>query len=163
MTYYIGIDQSYTSTGLVGLDHNGRVITQEVISSLKAEGDYYHRAKIVSESIAAKINTIDQYTDHQIKIACEGLAFSLRGHTLQNLAGLQFMIVNAIRQEGFDVTILTPSTVKKHATGSGKASKQDMFDSLPEKVQEIFGKVSKAQGREDLTDAYWIADKIRMA
>lgn len=163
MTCYIGIDQSYTSTGLVGLDHNGRVITQEVISSLKAEGDYYHRAKIVSESIAAKINTIDQYTDHQIKIACEGLAFSLRGHTLQNLAGLQFMIVNAIRQEGFDVTILTPSTVKKHATGSGKASKQDMFDSLPEKVQEIFGKVSKAQGREDLTDAYWIADKIRMA
>lgn len=160
MTYYIGIDQSYTSTGLVGLDHNGRIITQEIISSLKADGDYFHRARIVSESIAAKINSIDQYTDHQIKIACEGLAFGMRGTTLQTLAGLQYMIVNSIRQGGFDVTILTPSTVKKHATGSGKASKQDMFDSLPKKVQDMFGKVSKAQGREDLTDAYWIADKL---
>jgi len=161
MTYYIGIDQSYTSTGLIGLDDNQHIIAQEVISSLKCDGDYFTRAKVVSESVANKINQIDQYTDHQIKVACEGLAFSLRGHTLQNLAGLQFMIVNAIREEGFDVKILTPSTVKKNATGSGKATKQDMFDSLPENVQKMFETIPKSQGREDLTDAFWIANMIR--
>ena len=71
------------------------------------------------------------------------------------------MIVNAIREEGFDVKILTPSTVKKNATGSGKATKQEMFDSLPEKVQKMFGSIPKSQGREDLTDAFWIANMIR--
>lgn len=161
MTYYIGIDQSYTSTGLVGIDDNETIITQEVISSLKCDGDYFTRSKIVSESIAAKINTIDQYTDHQIKIAMEGLAFGMRGTTLQTLAGLQYMIVNAIREEGFDPVVFTPSTVKKLATGSGKASKQDMFDNLPDKVKKMFEQIPKSQGRGDLTDAYWIAMKLK--
>ena len=161
MTYYLGIDQSYTSTGLVGVNEDGQIITQEIISSLKADGDYFTRAKIVSEQIVYKTRVMDACSDHDLKISCEGLAFGMRGTTLQQLAGLQFMIVNGLREEGFEVNIIAPSSVKKFATGSGKAKKEDMWEALPEKVKKMFENIPKSQGREDLVDAYWISMKTK--
>lgn len=157
MTYYIGIDQSFSSTGFVVLDRNCLLITHEVFTSLKLDGDYFKRSKIVAESVANKIHSLDGYYDGDLQIALEGLAFGMRGHTLQNLAGLQFMIVNAIRDLNFDVSIYTPSNVKKTATGKGRADKNEMFEYLPNNIKKIFSRITKSNGREDLTDAYWIA------
>lgn len=159
--YYIGIDQSYTSTGLVMIDGKDNIITHEVFSTLKAEGDYFYRAAVLADSVSYKITSIYEYTDKQIYIALEGLAFSMRGMTLQNLSGLQFMLVNGIRAAGFDTRIYTPSTVKKIATGSGKADKSAMYEALPDNAKKMFGSIPKAHGREDLTDAFWIAKKLQ--
>ena len=159
--YYMGIDQSYTSTGMVLIDPRGNMVNHNVVSSLKADGDYFNRAKIVAEMITSQAQTNIEFISDEIEIALEGLAFGMRGHTLQNLAGLQFMIVNNLREIGVNPHVHTPSTVKKFATGSGKAKKDDMWNSLPENIKKVFGSISKAHGREDLCDAYWIAMKTR--
>lgn len=164
MTYYIGIDQSYRSTGVVALDANGNLITHDVIGTLKSDGDYFSRASMAAEMIASKVISIASGDSHthligapDVVVGLEGLAFGMRGHTLQNLAGLQFMIVNALRVHGLDVTIQTPSRVKKFATGKGRCGKEEMFEALPENIKGMFSKVTKTNGREDLTDAYHIA------
>lgn len=161
MTYYIGIDQSYRSSGIIITNDQSEIVKQEIVSTLKDYGSYFRRAKIASESIASIVNTLDEYTDEDIHIGIEGLAHGIRSHTLQNLAGLQFMIVNAIEDMGFKVAVYTPSTLKKFATGSGKGSKEDMFTALPGKVQKMFESIPKSHGREDLVDAYWISRKVK--
>jgi Holliday junction resolvasome RuvABC endonuclease subunit len=61
--------------------------------------------------------------------------------------------------EGHKVEVVVPGTVKKFATGSGKATKEEMIDSLPKHVREYFDAlgVKKTTGLADLTDAYFIA------
>lgn len=91
--------------------------------------------------------------------AVEGLAFGKFGDATRDLAGLQFCVVNVIRQicKG-ELTIITPNTVKKVATGKGNSKKEPMYDALPDDVKGLFEqkKYKKTTGRYDLTDAYWI-------
>ncbi len=160
MDYFVGIDQSYRNTGIFILDHKGEPVKFEVVQTLKDDGDYFTRSQIAADSITNFISSFDEYSDAEvIHVGIEGLAFSLRGSTLQTLAGLQYVIVNSLRQEGYDPQVYTPSAVKKSATGSGKATKDDMWNILPERVKKMLEGVPKAHGKEDLADAYAIAWK----
>ena len=54
---------------------------------------------------------------------------------------------------------MPPNTVKKVATGKGKADKQELYEALPLKPQALFSEkmgLKKTTGLYDLTDAYWI-------
>ncbi len=93
-------------------------------------------------------------------IAIEGLAFGMRGNVTRDLGGLQFVIIAHLQEvKGKSIEILAPTTVKKFATGSGRAKKEEMIDSLPNDVHERFVGlgVKKTTGLGDLADAYWIA------
>lgn len=155
---YIGIDQSYTSTGFVVLDDNKNIIDCQIFSTPKID-DIFKRSWELSESI---ITEIKKYPD--CKLAIEGLAFSMRGNATRDLAGLQFTIINKIKFVlGMDITIVAPPTLKKSATGSGKASKEEMIDALPSDVLSLFIKEKnwkKSRGLTDVTDAYFLANYL---
>ena len=154
---YIGIDQSYTSTGYC-------VIDQDVIDfgTIKTDPSdlIYRRAGNSADNI---IELINRYPDS--KVSLEGLAFGIRGSATRDLAGLQFVIIDRIYNHTHidDVQIITPKTIKKFATGSGggtkkKVTKKDMFDSLPEDIQALFKtKYKTTNGLYDITDAYYLA------
>lgn len=96
-------------------------------------------------------------------IAIEGLAFGMRGNVTRDLGGLQFVII-AHLQEVMNkfVDIVAPTSVKKFATGSGRAKKEDMIENLPSEIHTYFINlgVKKTTGLSDLADAYWIAKCI---
>lgn len=152
---YIGIDQSYTSTGFVVLDEQKNLIDCNILSTPKTD-DIFKRAWELSEAI---ITGISKYPD--AKLAIEGLAFSMRGNATRDLAGLQFSIItkiNFILKR--DITIVAPPTLKKSVTGTGKASKEEMIDALPKDILEVFTKEKnwkKSRGLTDVTDAYFLA------
>lgn len=152
---YIGIDQSYTSTGFVVLDQDTKIISCDIFSSNKSE-DIFKRSWNLSELI---INEIGKFENS--KLAIEGLAFSMRGNATRDLAGLQFSIINKIKFVlKKEITIVAPPTLKKSATGSGKASKEEMIEALPIEVLELFTKDKnwkKSRGLTDVTDAYFLA------
>lgn len=152
---YIGIDQSYTSTGFVVLDEQKNLIDCNILSTPKTD-DIFKRAWELSEAI---ITGISKYPD--AKLAIEGLAFSMRGNATRDLAGLQFSIITKINFIlNRDITIVAPPTLKKSATGSGKASKEEMIDALPKDILEVFTKEKnwkKSIGLTDVTDAYFLA------
>jgi crossover junction endodeoxyribonuclease RuvC len=159
--YYAGIDQSYTSTGVVILNAQGDVVSYELIPTLKSDGDDFDRSLMAAESIVSKINSVaDMIDDDLDTVALEGLSFGTKGMTLQRLAGLQSAIVIALRQAGFNTVIYAPQSVKKFATGSGKGDKEELFNALPERVRKQFEAIPKSNGRYDLTDAFWIAKKL---
>lgn len=149
----IAVDQSFSSSGIVVLDEEGDVEFAERYVSDNND-DIFSRAWEISTSIA------ETRREHKCSVCVvEGLAFGAFGDATRNLAGLQFVIYSVMKFiEGCDVEIVVPGTVKKFATGSGKATKQEMIENLPEHVLDYFKSlgVKKTTGLSDLADAYWI-------
>lgn len=149
----LGIDQSYNSTGMVVLKDDV-IIHSECFKSNK-EFNRFGQAHQIAMYIGEVVDTYKPDI-----IAIEGLAFGMKGNVTRDLGGLQFVIVAHLQEvKKQDVKIIAPLTVKKYATGSGRAKKEEMIESLPNNALNIFLKlgVKKTTGLADLADAYWIA------
>jgi Holliday junction resolvasome RuvABC endonuclease subunit len=154
----LGIDQSFTSTGIVLADFNKLTKSLKVLEFTCFTSDdhinHYKRA----QQVAAYCTHWAVKNKPDI-VAVEGVAFCARGDMTRALAGLQFSVINALNAEGYEVQVIAPTSVKKTA-GNGKASKMQMFNALPDDFQiaiqnSAHSAISK--GRHDICDAYWIA------
>ncbi len=154
---HIGIDQSYTSTGVVVLEDD-KILDFCTIHTSPNDGDVFTRVN----TVASKLKALCEYD--VCSIAIEGLAFGIRGSATRDLAGLQFVIVDYLRfQLNKDILIVAPTSLKKFATGGGggakkKVTKAMMVDSLNEDTKLLFKTKYKASnGLYDITDAYFLA------
>lgn len=149
----LGIDQSYNSSGIIVL-LDDTIIHSECFKSNKSF-DRFGQAYEIAIHIA---NVLDTFKPDIVAI--EGLAFGMKGNVTRDLGGLQFVIVSHLQEvKKQPVKIIAPLTVKKFATGSGRAKKNEMIESLPKYALNNFTKlgVKKTTGLADLADAYWIA------
>jgi len=148
----MGIDQSYTCTGIV-LFEDGEMVEAQVVKSPKAM-DIHQRANFVADAILSFA-----LCHEPDAIGIEGLAFGMRGDATRDLAGLQFVIINKLQFNGsFKVEVIAPNAVKKFATNDGRAKKEALYEALPKNTQKSFLElgVKKTTGLYDLTDAFWI-------
>lgn len=149
----LGIDQSYTGSGYCILDNEelmdfGIFTTNNTI-------DVYDR---VIEFTTFLNGLIRKNSISEIHI--EGLAFGIRGNATRDLAGLLFGIIIFIRNNfpNIPVKIIAPTSVKKFATGSGKAKKPEMLNAIPPQIIEKFKtKITTKKKMYDVCDSYWIA------
>jgi len=150
----IGIDQSFQKCAFVFLE-NGAMTGFGVISTSKND-DVYRRAWTIAQELMKFC--LDRRVD---RFSIEGLAFGMRGNATRDLAGLQFVLLCALRFiSGIDeFDVWSPTTIKKFASGSGKADKQLMIDSLPDDVRKTFESrgFKPKKGLDDLADAYFLA------
>lgn len=154
MANIIGIDQSYSSCGWCVIDDGMNIIAHGIIKSDKSI-NIFDRALL----IATEIYRIFAIYDPTI-VKLEGLAFGMTGNVTRDLAGLLFTIVSVLKSHtpGVNIALIPPTSVKKFATGSGKAKKPEMILALPEHVRQLFEQsYKKTTGLTDLADAYWIA------
>src|SRR5271157_525537 len=112
----LSIDQSYTHCAWC-ITNKQDIIEFGVIKSNK-ENDIYTRSLHISLILSGIFN---HHCPDEIRL--EGLAFGMRGDATRDLAGLLFTIVNVLSHinQFKNFKILSPKTVKKQATGSGKA------------------------------------------
>lgn len=155
MSIILGIDQSYTSCGLCLVNEDGVLIAFDRFKT-NSENDTYARA------LEAAVHICDFITKHNPdRVQLEGLAFGIRGNATRDLAGLLFTIVNVIKlnHPAISCAIVAPTSVKKRATGSGKAKKKEMIAALPADVLQKFKEANYklTTGLADLADAYWIS------
>ena len=152
----MGLDQSYTGTGIVVIQ-DGEITCRLVTTDVNSENpfDKFERARIIANDIVASA----AYHDVK-KIVIEGLAFAGTGNATRDLGGLQYIIIDSLIHAGYsraDICILPPNTLKKYATGNGKAKKIDMYESLPDNAKPMISQYLKTKGRYDITDAYFLA------
>lgn len=151
----LSIDQSYTHCAYVVLNDNNEVIDFRCLVS-DVRVDIYKRALELALDIQ---RAVAKYNPTEIRL--EGLAFGMRGSATRDLAGLLFTIVNVISHLHVfnNFKIISPKTVKKRATGSGKATKKEMIAALPSEVKQKFSEANYklTTGLADLADAYWIS------
>ena len=154
----IGLDQSYNHNAIVSLNEHGE-LDGFTLAVKQPNLDVYDNAKYIAECVQLAVE--DMKPDI---LAIEGLSFGGRGNQTRDLAGLQFVIITHLRSIDFkSIKIVAPQTLKKFATGSGRATKEDMIAKLPETVIETFKRhgYKKTTGLSDLSDAYWLARYVQ--
>ena len=151
-----GIDQSLTKTGVVIFDNDSQtMIHHEVIETKLNKADALDSFQRVAE-IASRIEFLcDIYSVSSVRI--EGLSYASIGQATRTLAGLHYVIVDRLIRASIEVAVIAPTALKKAATGSGRADKQQMLDAVPEDDRKQLSKFGKTKGRYDLADAYHLA------
>ncbi len=148
----LGLDQSFTSTGIIVFD-NSKMIHAECVKTT-TETDKFFRAYSIAEHI---FKLCEEYDIKYIMM--EGLSFGARGDATRDLGGLQYTIIIRCSVQGkIPVTIIAPTSLKKYATGSGRAKKEQVINALPESVHNKFLELGykKTTGLQDLADAYFL-------
>jgi len=150
----VGLDLSSTASAVVILNENNTLIDFFLIQPNKAL-DIMDR--IIE--IGKKIRDVLGYYQLEIeKVNIESGAFMAKGKR-NELAMLNGIVYFISRDLGFNTITTPPNSLKKKATGNGRASKADMFDALPDAVAMRFIN-SEYKKLDDLTDAYHLAKII---
>lgn len=141
---FVGLDLS-TRTGLVILDESGNVLTEKEITSK------------IKEDPQRMIDLTEQVLSHLEKddvIAIEGFSYGSRGKGIAFQFGYGYSVQIALYTNDFNYLIVTPSQVKKYATGKGNASKDNMI--LP-----IYKKWGYEHESDNVRDAFVLAQIAR--
>lgn len=160
-TVTMGIDQSLTCTGvcIISTAEDG-VRTSIVSDAIHTEptmkdpvADVLVRSMRIAEALK---ETTELYNPDYI--AMENLSYGSVGNATRNLAILFGVICTTL---GIDQpSVVPPTTLKKFATGNGKATKKDMLAAIEKEDKALFdyldAKTIKS-GKYDIADAYWIA------
>lgn len=159
---FLGIDQSFTSCGIVVLDDNNMVYFQIIESN--PQNSIYQR----SWFILSQINQI--IIRYQVNyIGIEGLAMAIvSGNATRSLAILQGVLVTNLlflpphgnQLKDPYLTLVAPMQLKKYATGKGKANKSDMIKAVPSEIKQGWKFIPKISW-DDLADAYFIAKYLQ--
>jgi Holliday junction resolvasome RuvABC endonuclease subunit len=140
---FIGLDPSLSCTGAVVIGRPGAGHDLEVdhVLSIKTSGS--KRATI--DQRAARLAAISRQWDRLLDTVAEehpgdGMWLAVEAHDFQtkkeegghahDRAGLWWMLVTAAGAYGARVAIVPPPTLKVYATGDGKASKEQVQESV---------------------------------
>lgn len=173
--FYIGIDQSKRSTGLVALDSNGGVI--DFVLACSEETDNLQLLSYQCELVCAWINALSRNTGKSYGGGLiEGISFGSVGSGKDFLAGLQWSLRLTTMWKGFPLGTIPVSmwrspllsvAARKEAKAAGaNGLKQAVYDKVPEDVRRLFEQYVarhkfKRKSLWDLSDAYWIAQHCR--
>lgn len=119
---FIGVDQSFTGTGLIVLDQAGDYVDHDLIVTgppTSAMGEIDRFLKIFN-GIHAWIKGHAQ--DRQVGIALEDFAFNAT-NKMANIGGLGWHLRIMLSRTPWSFCVAAPTLVKKFATGKGQASK----------------------------------------
>lgn len=148
MTKIIGIDQSLTKTAIVYCV-NGELMAHKVITTAPSDDPcarLHHITQLVQLFITQHLPDL---------VIMEGLSFKSIGRATRETGGIFYMISAMVRfQLNIPLKIIPPTSLKKEVTGHGHAKKEQLFDTLPHKIQLIFLSYSVAAGKFDLSDAF---------
>lgn len=146
-TYFVGIDPSYSSTGLVVLrDDSEEPLVAVSIKAGAPHEFFYERLKKLLDRID---EIVLSYPIEDIYVVMEGAAFASEFAAFK-LGKLSGVLEYHLASLGIDYSLVAPTYVKKVATGSGAADKAKVMQG----VKERWG---FSHGCNDITDAYAMA------
>jgi len=148
---YIGIDASYSSTGLIHLDENAEIKKQKILKFNKKETDTEDRLIKVKEDLIFPIMTLNSV--QKIKVCLEGPSYNSQGQRILQMGALNFFIRYWFRVLKIDYRVVEPNTLKKFVTGKGNC-KKDLI------LLKVFKKWGVEFDVNDLADAYGLARMI---
>lgn len=146
---FLGLDLSYSGTGVVILDIDGKVIKQEEISTKKDPNNLYDietRMIFISEKIKKIIEEFNPITMTYV----EDISYGSTGDGSTQLAGLNYFIRITLLNLNMPYYMITPSQLKKYITGNGQAKKELM-------LKEVYKRWGADFNSDNICDAYSLA------
>lgn len=125
----LGIDPSLARTGIGVLDYGDPVTARaEIVESTGKRADTIRDRDTRLNGIADAV--LAYATRSTVLVVIESGAFSRVGGSNWDRAGLWWRIVHRIHGRDLPVVAVAPTTLKKWATGSGRADKSDVSVAL---------------------------------
>lgn len=155
----MGIDQSFTNTGITILKQNSST-EQEIIhaDAISTSIDIPAEERMFT-IINFLINTTKEFGVRSVAI--ESPAYQVASNNGRLLSGLFFSILTHFIKEGVEYLPVNPKTLKKFATGNGSADKHQMKEALKKDELEMLSFLSKIKPKskkfEDIVDSFWLA------
>ena len=143
---FVGIDQSYKSTGLIVLDDEGNILKQENFNIVK--GERIENVEECLEEFEKRISFIPK-VNGLVSVYIEGPSYSSSGSRTLQMGALHYFLRFFLYKNNIEFKVIAPNSLKKFIY-KGNA-KKDL----------ILLKVFKRWGVEfeisDLADAYGLA------
>jgi hypothetical protein len=152
LTLFAGIDYSMTSPALCIFDtENGRYCFDNVDAYFRsnlARFELFKEGNLNGENHKPFDCDMDRYDDISNwatsiledrgvkKVFLEGYSFGSTGKVF-NIAENTAILKYNLWDLNIDIEILAPTTIKKFATGSGRASKENMYDKFCEENSKV--------------------------
>jgi len=152
--YYVGLDQSLTSTGVCIINSNSTWNDFNVITTKSLKG--VERLKYIGDRIIFLI-TRGIYKNSKMLVGIESYAYSRFSRSVYGLGELGGVIRYLLSTNNICFEVVNIKTWKKEIIGNGNASKEDIA-SFVEKQE---GKPVSFRLTQDEKDAYCIALYLR--
>ena len=122
--------------------------------------EYYktkNMVEVVNTIYDLILNEVKKYTS-AVNVVIEGISYgsSIRTKSVFDLAGLNYMIRYKLITsdiQHLNLSIATPSNIKKYATGKGNANKESIMTIF----KYIFPEMQNIPKRDDIADSYFMA------
>lgn len=122
--------------------------------------EYYktkNMVEVVNTIYDLILNEVKKYTS-VVNVVIEGISYgsSIRTKSIFDLAGLNYMIRYKLITsdiQHLNLTIATPSNIKKYATGKGNANKESIMTIF----KYIFPEMQNIPKLDDIADSYFMA------
>jgi Holliday junction resolvasome RuvABC endonuclease subunit len=141
-TIWLGVDPSATSTGLALITPELRLHTTTIRPKELREGS---RLKFIQDALLEFVHT---YSACKIYACVEGPSLDSQNQA-DKLGQVRGVILATLANLTASVTVVPPTTLKKFATKSGSADKDDMIDAAYSKWKTCL--------KNDEADAAWLA------
>jgi crossover junction endodeoxyribonuclease RuvC len=144
---YVGIDQSYTCTGMVAV-RDGEVLFE---GKYKFKKEDYKQISETMGKMFADLAKVEYDYDDACVLCIEGYAYSSKfTNNLVHMGELGGIIKGGVCQEYGSIAVVPPTTVKKFVTGKGNCAKDVV-------MKEAFKKWGYDNSNNNLVDAFCIA------
>jgi len=162
---YLGLDLSLNHAGITALDDEQNIIFMyyQELTNKESKLGMLNRMTLMSKYIIANtIKRLNKVEYSKIYLCSERPLYKSRfTNTLTQLAGIYYVVLVHLVEyltSKKDVTHkeVSPSQVKKIATGSGNAKKDELYAVAPAAVKEYSMEV-KDKDHLDVSDSYWLA------
>lgn len=145
--YYVGIDQSYSSTGVVVLSVGGQQCKPITAITIKAGGPNDPFGKRLDIVVKAILECLPKTKN--CLVCMEGGAFASEFNTFR-LGELSGVLRYILYKEGYELELVQPTTLKKFVTGNGSATKVMM-------AEHVSARWGYEHPSDDVIDAYGLA------
>ena len=146
------------------LDKNSKKIDQNVVQKMDVETKsdiqihgytyYNHSDNDITRWVTIGEWLLDILHDNEVSsVNFEDYSFNSNGrsfHIAENAGIAKFFMVGS----GITINLISPTVIKKEATGKGTAKKEDMLSSFGQLFPKVFTKASSPYA--DMVDAYYL-------
>lgn len=146
---FVGIDASFSGTGVVIINNDFKIIEQRLIGTKKREDDEYdieHRMLYIIKALESLL----EYKQDIKLILIEGISFGSTGDGAAQLAALNYFIRIFLLNNNIPYSSVTPTNLKKFVTGTGQCKKNLM-------LKEVYKKWGEDFQDDNICDAYCLS------
>jgi len=148
---FVGLDISFSGTGLIIINNNKEIVFESEISSKKHDDDRHDIENRIIKITNEILKVLQNYKEKIQLICIEDVSYGSMGQGSAQLVGLNFYIRTLLFQNGFiNIQMIEPKKLKKFVTGTGNAKKQLM-------LKEVYKKWGADFNSDNLADAFGLA------